>query len=123
MSTETESGFLDARIIRYYHAHLYYTDAAGLALAKRIASACAERFAVQVGRFHERPVGPHPLWSCQLSFAPEQFGEVVPWLALNRGDLDVFVHLGSDDALFDHTQGVMWLGHSHDLALDIFDEK
>ncbi|MFG6176988.1 DOPA 4,5-dioxygenase family protein [Halomonas sp. THAF12] len=112
--------FIDPSRIRYYHAHLYYHDAAGLAEAHRIAEAAAERFEIRVGRFHERPVGPHPLWSCQLSFAPERFGEIVPWLALNRGDLDIFVHLGTDDDHFDHTQGAMWLGHSHALDLSQF---
>lgn len=110
----------DPRRITYYHAHLYYEDAAGLAEARRVAAAAAERFAIRVGRFHERPVGPHPLWSCQLSFAAELFGEVVPWLALNRGSLDVFVHVGTGDDRFDHTQGVIWLGHSHPLDLSLF---
>ncbi|WP_252362782.1 DOPA 4,5-dioxygenase family protein, partial [Escherichia coli] len=40
-----------------------------------------------MGRVHERPVGPHPDWSCQLAFAPEVFGELVPWLAIHRQDL------------------------------------
>lgn len=110
----------DPSTIRYYHAHLYYRDAEGLAEARRVAAAAAERFDVAVGRFHDKPVGPHPLWSCQLSFAAEHFGEIVPWLALNRGDLDVFVHVGTDDDLFDHTQGVIWLGHSHPLDLSLF---
>ncbi|WP_136248220.1 DOPA 4,5-dioxygenase family protein [Halomonas borealis] len=111
---------LDPVCIRYYHAHLYYRDAAGLAEARRVAEAAAARFDIQVGRFHERPVGPHPCWSCQLAFAPEAFAELVPWLALNRGDLDVLVHLGTDDDRFDHTQGAMWLGHSHPLDLSLF---
>lgn len=106
--------------IRYYHAHLYYDDTEGLAKAEALASACAKRFDVRVGRFHERPVGPHPMWSCQLSFSPETFADIVPWLAMNRGDLDVFVHLGTDDDLFDHTQGVIWLGESHPLNLSVF---
>ncbi|RTR07065.1 DOPA 4,5-dioxygenase family protein [Halomonas nitroreducens] len=112
----------DPRRITYYHAHLYYEDAAGLAEARRVAEAAAERFAIRVGRFHEQPVGPHPLWSCQLTFATELFGEVVPWLALNRGSLDVFVHVGTGDDRFDHTQGVMWLGHSHPLDLSLFSD-
>ncbi|MDT8894497.1 DOPA 4,5-dioxygenase family protein [Halomonas sp. I1] len=115
-----DSSSLDTACIRYYHAHLYYRDANGLAEARRIAEAAAARFDIRVGRFHERPVGPHPLWSCQLSFAPSVFAELVPWLALNRGDLDVLVHLGTDDDLFDHTQGAMWLGHSHSLDLSAF---
>lgn len=113
---------IDPAIIRYYHAHLYYADPAGLAEARRVAAAAAERFELRVGRFHEKPVGPHPRWSCQLSFAAEHFGAIVPWLALNRGELDVFVHIGTDDDRFDHTQGVIWLGHSHPLDLSLFDD-
>lgn len=109
--------------IRYYHAHLYYTDEAGMAKAQALAEKCAEHFPIRIGRFHQKPVGPHPLWSCQLSFAPQAFGDIIPWLALNRGDLDIFVHLGTDDDLFDHTQGVMWLGKSHELNLAQFTDR
>ena len=38
--------------------------------------------------FHEKPVGPHPMWSYQLAFAPEEFAYIVGWLALNHGALD-----------------------------------
>src|SRR6202521_3042528 len=44
---------------------------------------------VEMGRFHEREVGPHPRWSYQIAFAPTQFSDVVGWLALNHGALDV----------------------------------
>lgn len=80
--------------ISYYHAHLYYTDEQGLAAARELAGQAERQFPLRVGRFHEKQVGPHPLWSCQLSFAPEEFGRIVPWLALNRGSLDIFVHVG-----------------------------
>ncbi|MDI4662124.1 MULTISPECIES: DOPA 4,5-dioxygenase family protein [Cobetia] len=107
--------------ISYYHAHLYYTDEQGLAAARELADQAERQFPLRVGRFHEKQVGPHPLWSCQLSFAPEEFGRIVPWLALNRGSLDIFVHVGTGDDRFDHTQGVMWLGNSHTLNLAAFD--
>ena len=101
--------------IKAFHAHLYYHDAAGMAIAKLVAQQAAERFSVEVGRFHQKPVGPHPVWSCQLSFAPVIFGEIVPWLMLYRQSLDVFVHPVTGNDYFDHTQGVSWLGHSHPL--------
>lgn len=110
----------NVRAIRYYHAHLYYHDDQGLEQARRLTEECAEHFEVRVGRLHRQPVGPHPCWSCQLSFAPQSFGTIVPWLAIHRGELDIFVHLGTDDELFDHTQGVIWLGRSHPLKLDQF---
>ncbi len=70
-----------------------------------------------LGRFHEKPVGPHPLWSYQLAFAADQFSPVVGWLALNHGALDVLVHPNTGDDLRDHRDRALWLGKSHTLAL------
>jgi DOPA 4,5-dioxygenase len=72
-----------------------------------------------MGRFHERPVGPHPMWSYQIAFAPAAFDEVVPWLALNRGALDVFVHPNTGDELADHRDRAIWLGRSYTLDLAV----
>ncbi len=66
-----------------YHAHLYYDDEQGLAAAKALVANAEQHFSLRVGRFHETPVGPHSLWSCQLSFAADDFADIVPWLALN----------------------------------------
>jgi len=74
-----------------------------------------------VGRVHEKPVGPHPCWSCQLAFAPGQFDRVVPWLALNRGDLVVFVHPQTGDDLRDHRDHAIWMGQVVALDLSIFE--
>ena len=72
---------------------------------------------LQLGRFHERPVGPHPMWSYQLAFAQDQFAELVGWLTLNHGALDIFLHPNTGDALRDHRDAAVWIGHSHDLVL------
>jgi DOPA 4,5-dioxygenase len=77
----------------------------------------SEAFAVELGRWHDAPVGPHPCGSYQIAFAPQLFATLVPWLALNRGDLTVFVHPNTGDALADHTTHVMWLGESRALNL------
>lgn len=72
---------------------------------------------VELGRFHEQPVGPHPLGSYQLAFGPGEFSHVVGWLALNHGALDVFVHPNTGDALRDHRDCALWIGRSHVGAL------
>ena len=72
---------------------------------------------MELGRFHERPVGPHPMWSYQLAFAPAGFPDVVSWLALNHDGLDVFIHPNTGDALRDHRDCALWLGRSHVLNL------
>lgn len=109
--------------IKGFHAHLYYVDEAGVEMAKQVAEQAAKLFDIQVGRFHQKPVGPHPLWSCQLSFAAESFGKVIPWLMLNRQSLDVFVHPLTGNDFVDHTQGVSWLGQSYDLDVSQFISK
>jgi DOPA 4,5-dioxygenase len=99
-----------------YHAHVYY-DAATKPLAAQLRAAIEQRFAVTMGRWHDAPIGPHPCGSYQIAFAPELFGELIPWLALNRAGLTVFVHPETGDALADHSAHVIWLGESRALKL------
>jgi DOPA 4,5-dioxygenase len=109
---------LDASLIQSWHAHLYF-DAASREPAWRLREAVALQFGdkVQIGRFHERPVGPHPQWSCQISFSPDRLAEVVSWLTLNRSSIDVFVHPNTDDELADHRDRAIWLGRAYPLDL------
>ena len=109
----------DASAIRSYHAHVYF-DASSVSQAHALCEAAAQRFDLAMGRVHEKPVGPHPDWSCQLSFAAEHFGTVVPWLALNRGALVVLVHPETGDDLADHRDHAIWLGASRPLDLRMF---
>ncbi len=102
--------------ITSYHAHVYY-DAATREQARQLCEAAGKRFPLTVGRMHDGPVGPHPRGSCQLAFAADQLGEVVPWLVLNRDGLTVFAHANTGDALEDHTAHVIWLGPSETLDL------
>ena len=100
-----------------YHAHVYfYADTRDEARAIR--EAVEARFEMRMGRWHEKPVGPHPCWSYQIAFAPEQFAEVVPWLALNRRGLIVFIHPETGDDLADHTKHAIWMGDRQELELE-----
>jgi len=105
-----------------WHAHVYF-DTATRDSARALYDRVAARFPdAEMGRFHERPVGPHPMWSYQIAFAPKTFGEIVPWLSLHRGGLDVFVHPNTGDDRADHTAHVMFLGKSYALDLSIFED-
>ena len=109
---------LEPTSISSWHAHVYF-DAQSREAAWAFREVIAERLGklVQLGRFHERPVGPHPMWSVQLAIQPNEFSEVIGWLALNHGALDVFVHPNTGDALRDHRDSAMWLGRSYELIL------
>lgn len=105
--------------IKGYHAHVYF-DASTIDLARALCEQAAQLFDLKMGRVHERPVGPHPDWSCQLAFAPEVFAQVVPWLALNRRGLVVFLHPDTGDDLQDHTDHAIWMGAMRPLDLTGF---
>ena len=46
-----------------------------------------------------------------------------PWLALNRGDLTIFVHPNTGQDLEDHRDRAIWLGQQVPLVLDIFTKR
>ena len=105
--------------IQNFHAHIYF-DASELAAAEALASRAQARFPISVGRFHEKPVGPHPRGSCQLTVETEQFGDFAQWAVLNRGALTIFAHAQTGDDLADHTAHIIWFGPSETLNTAIF---
>jgi DOPA 4,5-dioxygenase len=113
--------FGDDVTIASFHSHIYF-DASSRDAARRLCEEAGTKFGVTVGRMHERPVGPHPDWSCQLAYAPELFGQVMPWLALHRGNLVVFTHPETGDELTDHRDRAIWMGAVRPLNLEVFDK-
>jgi len=109
---------LSPTLIDSWHAHLYF-DAGSRAAAWALRETAQAELAawVQVGRFHEQPAGPHPMGSSQLAFAAEHLSPVLGWLVLNHGNIDVFIHPNTGNALRDHREGALWLGRSHLLNL------
>lgn len=108
----------DPASIESWHAHVYF-DARSRDAAFALRDVVAAHFGdkVSIGRFHERPVGPHPQWSFQVAFPPGELAAVVSWLTLNHGTLDVFLHPNTGDQLRDHRDRAMWIGRSYTLDL------
>jgi DOPA 4,5-dioxygenase len=105
--------------IENFHAHIYF-DPHQVEAARALAEEARALFGVAVGRFHERPVGPHPRGSCQLTVATERFGDFAVWAALNRGGLTLFAHPTTGADLADHGSHAIWFGPSETLDLSIF---
>ncbi|NEO82663.1 MAG: DOPA 4,5-dioxygenase family protein [Spirulina sp. SIO3F2] len=103
----------------HYHAHVYF-DENSVTAATALCQDAGERFGVKVGRVHQKPVGPHPRWSCQLTFDKSQFDRLIPWLESQRGDLTVLVHALTGNDLDDHTKHASWLGDPVPLKLSVF---
>ena len=105
-----------------YHAHVYY-DADSKKTAARLRRRIGARFDTVLGRWHDEPLGPHPVSFYQVAFSTDLFAELVPWMALNREDLSILVHPETGDDLLDHSDFAIWLGESLALRLDRFRER
>ena len=102
-----------------YHAHVYFNPQT-LAQAEKLCREAGQRFGVKVGRVHQKIVGPHPHWSCQLAFNASQFPSLIPWLDQNRDGLNILIHGLTGDDLADHTDHAAWLGTPQELRLGFF---
>jgi aromatic ring-cleaving dioxygenase len=100
-----------------FHAHIYYAPETR-EVAARVREGLAA-FEVRLGRWHDRPIGPHPQAMYQIAFLPDQFAQVVPWLMLHREGLDILVHPETGDDVVDHTDYALWLGQKLDLNIEI----
>ena len=104
--------------VKGYHAHVYY-DAATRPAAEKLRDRLASRFPVELGRFSDAPIGPHPISQFAVILKTEQFQDVVSWLMFNREDLDVLVHPLSDDLVLDHSKYALWLGTPVPMKLEV----
>ena len=86
-----------------YHAHIYF-DVETVATAKLIYAQITDQFDVQLGRLHEKPVGPHTKGMFQVAFVSSDFNEILPWLEAHRKSLAILIHALSGDDLQDHTK-------------------
>ena len=100
-----------------FHAHVYF-DAATRDDADALRERITHEFPdSKVGRFHEKNVGPHPMWSFQIAFSRDLFDEFVPWLMMNRNGHTVLLHPLIDDVVAAHDDHAVWMGEK--LSLDL----
>jgi DOPA 4,5-dioxygenase len=106
--------------ITQYHAHVYYDPAGSRDRAAVVRERVAATFPdVRLGRWHDRPVGPHPQAMYQIVFAPARLADILPWLMLNRLGLTVLVHPETGDDYADHAHHAAWLGAVLPLRLEV----
>ncbi|NOT56207.1 MAG: 4,5-dioxygenase [Deltaproteobacteria bacterium] len=105
-----------SQTIHGFHVHVYF-DPPTRVTALDVRDGLAERFDVELGRIHDRAMGPHPKSMYQVKFAPDEFSALIQWLMLNHAGLDVLIHPETGDDIADHTVNALWLGEK--LALNI----
>jgi DOPA 4,5-dioxygenase len=106
----SQAAAADPGAIHGWHAHIYY-DPATRSRAEWLRERIAEGFPEAVlGRWHDRPVGPHPQSMYQVAFPPGLFPRLVPFLALNRQGLAMLVHPETGRQRADHLEHALWLG-------------
>ncbi len=102
-----------------FHAHIYYDEksrSAAAALREELES----RFTVDMGHWHDKPIGPHPVPFYRVAFAADQYPSLTQWLMLKRRGLTVLIHPETGDDLADHSHHAMWMGEVLTLNLDMF---
>lgn len=105
--------------IERYDAHIYYGPESREAAAE-LRRELDKRFEVQLGAWHDEPVGPHPCPMYRIIFASEDFARVVPFLVFNRRGLTILVHPRTGEERRDHTELALWLGEKLDLNVSFF---
>lgn len=102
-----------------YHFHIFFSENQ-LDKVNRIVQELSKLDFISIGRIWNKPIGPHPVGSCQITVSREYFFKMAEWFLHYRDGLSIFIHALSGDDYKDHTDYVLWIGQSYEVKADIF---
>lgn len=106
--------------IKNFHFHLYYPIEEITKATKVLDKLAQDKEGTSIGRIWDKPVGPHPIGSCQVTVQKENFYEMIEWFFDNRQGFSVFIHPDTGNDYADHTAHVLWMGKEHKLKVEQF---
>jgi len=100
-----------------YHVHVYFDDET-VGLAHGIYTAAQTQSLITLlGRFHPKPIGPHPSRQFQMKTMGKDLEYLLDWVDKRREGLSVLIHPEIDNDYLAHTDLARWLGEPRDLNL------
>ncbi len=105
---------------KLFHFHLYYPVEEITKATKALEKLAQDKQDIPIGRIWDRPVGPHPIGSCQVTVQKENFLEMIEWFLNNRQGFTVFIHPDTGNDYADHTDHVIWMGKEYRLNIEQF---
>lgn len=106
--------------ISSYHAHVYFITSAERQIAGIVRKEIFKRFEVKIGRWRDKPVGPHPIPMYQIAFDANLFSDILFWLMFNRKGLTILIHPNTDNSALDHLDYAIWMGQILELNMSAF---
>ena len=112
------SSFRDLALVKEFHAHVYYTDGtreAAALLREQLMTMAGGRLTIYT--LSDGPRGPHvtPMFGVDIPLA--DLPEILAFLMLNHGPLQVLVHPVTDNEVMDHSHHALWLGQPQPINL------
>ena len=104
-----------------YHIHIYFSEDSinEIQTLQKAIKACLNDKII-FDEIHNSPVGPHPMPQVLYLLYKDNFTEVIEWLNKNTNGFNILIHPNTGDALWDHTEGYIWIGQPQTLKTEIF---
>jgi DOPA 4,5-dioxygenase len=106
--------------VKEFHAHVYYgagsRDAAA-ALRETLMQMAGGRLTIYT--LSDGPRGPHVTPMFGVDIPKTDLPEVLAFLMLNHGGLQVLIHPVTDNEVMDHSHHALWLGERQPINLAV----